>query len=78
MANPLVATPCRRNSIALLLGEIEMAWNLGNSNAHIRRDIEQWRLDLAMWMAAGFTNSSPAKALRAWIAEAEWMIKPLA
>jgi hypothetical protein len=31
-----------------------------------------------MWGAAGLANSSPAKTNRAWIAEAEWMIKPLA
>ena len=60
------------------LWEIEMVWDLGNSNDYIRRDIARWRQDLAMWAAAGMGNSSPAVTIRVWIAEAEWMIKPLA
>ena len=55
-----------------------MVWDLGNSYDHIRRDIARWRQDLAMWAAAGMGNSSPAVTIRVWIAEAEWMIKPLA
>jgi hypothetical protein len=44
------------------------------SNAGLRRDIERWRGDLSMWVAAGLGNGNSARTIRQWIAEAEWII----
>jgi hypothetical protein len=44
------------------------------SNAALRRDIQRWEADLAMWMKAGRSDSKPANDLRSFIAEARYLI----
>jgi hypothetical protein len=51
-----------------------MAWDTGDSNADLRRDIERWEKDLAMLEAEGLGGSSAADRIRAWIAEARDLI----
>ena len=51
-----------------------MAWDAGDSNADLRRDIERWEKDLATFEAEGLGRSSAADTIRAWIAEARDLI----
>jgi hypothetical protein len=51
-----------------------MAWDTGDSNADLRRDIERWEKDLAMLEAEGLGGTSAADTIRAWIAEARDLI----
>jgi hypothetical protein len=51
-----------------------MAWDTGDANADLRRDIERWEKDLAILEAEGLGGSSAADTIRAWIAEARDLI----
>jgi hypothetical protein len=52
----------------------QSAWDLRNSDAALRREIERWLRDLAVWEAEGLVDSNPAKTVRDWIAAVEKML----